>query len=97
MTGKGNLGKQAFPGKNQKRFFDHCPPSFPETQKFVRKVKESYQAETDIPAYLVFASKTQGGAPLDKGSKGIIISGSPREVAAFVKYMRKDKSEVQNR
>jgi hypothetical protein len=70
---------------------------FPETREFVRKVQERYLWETNIPSNLVFASKTQEIAPLDNGSGKIIMSGSPREVAAFHKFTRKDKSRVQNR
>jgi soluble lytic murein transglycosylase-like protein len=72
-------------------------PPFPETQEFVRKVQGGYQKETSIPAYLVFASKSHEIAPSDKGSEKITISGSPREVAAFMKFLRKDKSEGKNR
>ena len=83
-------------GPGAVRKYQGIPP-FPETQEFVRKVKESYQAEKDIPAYLVLASKTRKIAALDNGSGKVIISGSPREVAALLKFMRKDKPEVQNR
>jgi hypothetical protein len=83
-------------GPGTVRKYQGIPP-FPETQDFVRKVQEGFQAQTDIPAHLVLASKTQGVAALDNGSGKFIISGSPREVAAFLKFMRKDKSGVQNR
>ena len=72
-------------------------PPFPETQDFVQKVQDRYLSERNISSNLVFASKIQENAPLDKGSGKIVISGSPREVAAFLKFMRKDKPEGKNR
>ena len=83
-------------GPGAVRKYQGIPP-YPETQDFVRKVQDRYLSETNISSDLFFASKTQENAPLDKGSGKIVISGSPREVAAFLKFMRKDKPEVQNR
>jgi soluble lytic murein transglycosylase-like protein len=83
-------------GPGAVRKYQGIPP-FPETQEFVRKVQGGYQKETSIPAYLVVVSESQEIAPSDKGSEKIIISGSPRELAAFMKFMKKDKSEGKSR
>ncbi len=72
-------------------------PPFPETQAFVRRVQDRYQAEMNIPAYRAFATQSREITPSDKVSGKIIISGSPRDVAAFMKFMRKDNPEVRNR
>jgi soluble lytic murein transglycosylase-like protein len=83
-------------GPEAVRKYQGIPP-FPETQAFVRKVQDRYQEEMDTPAYLVFASKSQEITTSDKGLGKIIVSGSPRDVAAFMKFLRKDKPEVRNR
>lgn len=62
-------------------------PPYPETQSFVQKVKEGYQSGEDA-----IQSSAQRGinemGPMDRIAGKIYITGSPRDLAAFLKKMR---------
>ncbi len=71
-------------------------PPYPETEAFVKKVQEIYQGGGDLSAASIPVPKNYGLAALDKINGEIRFNGSPRDLAIFLKYMRKEGLEVRN-
>ena len=71
-------------GPGAVRRYQAIPP-YPETQEFVRKVKDGYQTGDDLASFPVFPSGEKGVRPIEKISGKIYIRGSPRDLAVFLK------------